>query len=77
MVILKSSNQSDIEVVQITPETYILNVKGEDCGTYTLPELAVKAIALKKECKIPSKWLNELAYVALTHVMGKLTSSNV
>mgnify|MGYP000220763303 CR=1 FL=1 len=32
---------------------------------------------LKKECKIPSKWLNELAYVALTHVMGKLTSSNV
>ena len=46
MVILKSSNQSDIEVVQITPETYILNVKGEDCGTYTLPELAVKAIEL-------------------------------
>jgi hypothetical protein len=77
MTILKRGNQSDIEVVQVTPDTYILNVKGEDCGTYTLPDLAVKAIALKKECKIPSKWLNELAYVALVHVMGKLTDSNV
>ncbi len=77
MTILKQSNQSDIEVVQVTPDTYTLYVKGNLHGEYSLENLAVTAIELKKDVKIPSKWLNELAYVALTHVMKKLASSNV
>jgi hypothetical protein len=76
MTILKQSNQSDIEVVQVTPDTYVLTVNGNLHGEYSLENLAVTAIELKKDVKIPSKWLNELAYVALTHVMKKLANSN-
>jgi hypothetical protein len=77
MTILKKSNQSDIEVVQLTPDKYGLWVNDNLHGEYTLEDLAVTAILLKKDVKVPSKWLNELAYVALKHVMKKLTETTV
>jgi hypothetical protein len=76
MTIIKKSNVSDIEVQQVTPELYVLTVLGENKGEYKLEDLAVEVIKLKQSVKIPSKWCNELAYVALTHLMNKQKALN-
>jgi hypothetical protein len=71
MTILKRNNQSDVEVKQLTPTSYVISRDGETSCEMSLIELAVELITLRQTHKIPAKIVNEIALVALKSLMNK------
>jgi hypothetical protein len=72
MVILKKSNQSDVEVVQVSPSEYVVKHNETETAPLSIEDLTVEVIKLKQVVRVPSKWVNDLALVTITSLMDKL-----
>lgn len=72
MTILKKSNQSDIEVVQVSPSEYIVKHDNVASVALSIEDLTVEVIKLKQIAKVPSKWVNDLALVTINSLLEKL-----
>jgi hypothetical protein len=72
MVILKKSNQSDIEVAQVSPTEYVVKLNDYESEAMSIEDLTVEVLKLKQNARVPSKWVNDLALVTITSLMNKL-----
>jgi len=74
MVILKKSNQSDVEVVQVSPTEYVIKHGTTETTPMAIENMTVEIIKLKQVLRIPAKWVNDLAMVTINSLMEKLNN---
>lgn len=74
MVILKKSNQSDVEVVQVSPTEYVIKHDATETAPMSIENMTVEIIKLKQSLRIPAKWVNDLAMVTINSLMEKLNN---
>ena len=74
MVILKKNNQSDVEVVQVSPTEYVVKYGNTESSPMSIENMTVEVIRLKQLMRVPSKWVNDLAMVTINSLMDKLNN---